>query len=249
MDVMDLAAPLTEKLLAERLAAVRDRMAEAARKSGRAPEAVRLVAVSKFHPAEAVRLAAACGQRAFGENYVQEALAKQDELIALTEELGLEWHEIGHVQTNKAKDVAGRFSLIHGVDSARLARAIAVRLPDPLAEESISQAVLLQVNIGDEAQKSGVDAADLPALAEAVLNEPRLRLRGLMGMPPFFGQPEAARPFFIRLRELRDSLQTRLGVPLPELSMGMSGDFEAAIEEGATIVRVGTTIFGSRPAK
>lgn len=226
-------------VMRENFADVHGRMAEAAKRSGRSPDAVRLVAVSKFHPAEAVRMAAACGQRAFGENYVQEALAKQSALA----DLELEWHSIGHVQTNKAKDVAGRFSLIHGVDNARLAAGLAARLPEGIAVQTI----LLQVNIGDEPQKSGVDRNDLPTLAEAVLAEPRLNLRGLMGMPPFFDEPEAARPYFARLRELRDSLQTRLGVALPELSMGMSGDFEAAIEEGATIIRVGTTLFGPRP--
>lgn len=234
-------SPMTQTVMAERLAEVRARMAEAARRSGRSPEAVRLVAVSKFHPAEAVRLAALCGQVAFGENYVQEALAKQDELAALN----LEWHAIGHLQTNKARDVAGRFSLIHGVDSERLARAIAARVPAAAAP----QAVLVQINIGDEPQKAGVAEADAPAVLEAVLSEPALALKGLMGMPPFFDQPEAARPFFVRLRKLRDTLEVRFGVPLPELSMGMSGDFEAAIEEGATIVRVGTTIFGARPTK
>lgn len=223
----------------EKFAEVRERMAQAAQRSGRAPSAVRLVAVSKFHPAEAVRMAAACGQRAFGENYVQEALAKQAALA----DLGLEWHSIGHVQTNKAKDVAGRFEIIHGVDNLKFAKALTARLP----ESCSSQAILLQVNIGDEVQKSGIDTADLPALAEAVLAEPRLRLMGLMAMPPFFDQPEAARPYFVRLRELQTSLQIRLGVALPELSMGMSGDYEAAIEEGATIVRVGTTLFGPRP--
>lgn len=223
----------------QRLDSVHAHMAEAAHKSGRTLESVRLVAVSKFHPAASVRLAALCGQTCFGENYVQEALTKQADLA----DLNLDWHCIGHVQTNKAKDVAGRFGLVHGVDNSRLANALAARLPAHLPPQD----VLIQVNIGDEPQKSGVEAKQLPELADAVCNEPRLRLLGLMGMPPVFDNPEAARPMFARLRELRDQLETRLKMPLPELSMGMSGDFEAAIEEGATLIRVGTTIFGPRP--
>lgn len=229
------------RAMRERLAGVHERMAEAVRKSGRASESVRLIAVSKFHPASDVRLAALCGQKSFGENYVQEALAKQADLT----DLQLDWHCIGHVQTNKAKDVTGRFALVHGVDNTRLASSLAARLP----ENYPPQAVLIQVNIGDEPQKSGIEAGNLHELAEAILKQPRLRLLGLMGMPPIFDNPEAVRPMFARLRELRDALETRLGLPLPELSMGMSGDFEAAIEEGATLIRVGTTIFGPRPVK
>lgn len=229
------------RAMQERLHGVRTRMADATRRSGRALESVRLIAVSKFHPASSVRLAALCGQKSFGENYVQEALAKQADLA----DLELDWHCIGHVQTNKAKDVTGRFGLVHGVDNSRLASALAARLPENLPP----QAVLIQVNIGDEPQKSGVEAASLYELVESVLGEPRLCLLGLMGMPPIFDNPEAARPMFARLRELRDQLETRLGIALPELSMGMSGDFEAAIEEGATLIRVGTTIFGPRPLK
>ena len=227
--------------LGERLEAVRSRLAGAARVSGRDLQDVRLIAVSKLHPAAAVAAAHSFGQCVFGENYVQEALAKQQALAALP----LEWHFIGHLQVNKAKDVSGRFALIHTVDSQKLAETLSRRLPEGVA----AQDILLQVNIGDEAQKSGVDAADLPALAEAVVGIPGLRLRGLMCLPPFFDDGEAARPFFARLRELRDDLQVRLGMQLPELSMGMSGDCEQAVEEGATLVRVGTDIFGPRPPK
>ncbi len=226
---------------AARLADVRQRVATAALRSGREASCVKLIAVSKFHPAGAVRDAISCGQTVFGENYVQEAVGKQAELA----DLQAEWHFIGHVQTNKAKDVAGRFALIHTVDDVRLAEALNRRLPQDVE----SQSVLIQVNIGHENQKSGVSEDELPRLAEAVLALPRLRLLGLMGMPPFFDDGEAARPYFARLRALRDALETRLGRSFPELSMGMSGDFEQAIEEGATLVRIGTTLFGSRPAK
>lgn len=234
--------------LAARLTAIRDRIAEAAKRSGRPLDAIRLVAVSKYQPVEAVRAALAAGQDVFGENYVQEALAKQAALADTT----ARWHCIGHVQTNKAKDVAGRFCLIHTVDSLAFARALDRRMPETtVPEEGVPpscQGVLIQVNIGSESQKFGVAPDDLPLLAEEVAALPRLHLRGLMCLPPFFDDPEAARPFFARLRELRDALQIRLGLPLPELSMGMSGDFEAAVEEGATVVRVGTSLFGPRHA-
>ena len=227
---------------AERLASVRERMGKAAARAGRDEAAVRLVAVSKFHPAQSVEEAVSCGQLAFGENYVQEALAKQK---ALGGQPGLEWHFIGHLQLNKAKDVCGRFALIHTVDDIRLAEAFNRRLPEGYA----AQDVLIQVNIGHEAQKSGVSEDALLPLAEGILALPRVRLLGLMGMPPFFDDGEAARPYFARLRELRDGLEKKLGVALPELSMGMSGDFEQAIEEGATLIRVGTTLFGPRPVQ
>lgn len=235
MDVSDVIA------LGERLHEVRERLIRAAHAAGRTPESVRLLAVSKLHPVEAIVAAMGFGQRAFGENYVQEALAKQDALP----DADIEWHCIGHVQTNKAKDVSGRFALIHTVDSLRFAETLARRLPLGVT----SQAILLQVNIGDEPQKAGVAAEDLPRLAEAVQAIPGLTIRGLMCLPPVFDAGEAARPFFARLRALRDALEPRLGIPLPELSMGMSGDFEQAVLEGATIVRIGTDIFGTRPAK
>ncbi|MEG2139421.1 MAG: YggS family pyridoxal phosphate-dependent enzyme [Bilophila sp.] len=227
--------------LGERLEAVRERLRSAAKTAGRAPEDIRLIAVSKLHPVAAIVAATTFGQRVFGENYVQEALAKQDALA----NTDIEWHFIGHVQTNKAKDVTGRFALIHTVDSQKFAETLARRLPDSVAH----QGVLLQVNIGDEPQKAGVDIADLPALAEAVLALPRLTVRGLMCLPPVFDAGEDARPYFARLRNLRDQLESRLGIVLPELSMGMSGDCSQAVEEGATLVRVGTDIFGPRSAR
>ena len=224
--------------LEERWRRVVDGVAEAARAAGRPADAVRLVAGSKFHPAGAVAELAGLGQRDFGENYVQEARAKQEALA----DLPLRWHAIGPVQTNKAKDVTGRFALIHTVDNLKFAETLARRLPEDIPV----QRVLLQVNIGNEPQKAGVDEHDLPALAEAVLALPRLEVRGLMCLPPFFDDGEAARPYFARLRELRDDLEARLGIKLPELSMGMSGDYNVAIEEGANMVRVGTAIFGHR---
>ena len=220
--------PSETAALGERLEAVRGRLAGAARIAGRKPEDVRLIAVSKLHPVEAILAAYGFGQRVFGENYVQEALAKQEALP----DLDVEWHCIGHVQTNKAKDVTGRFALIHTVDNLKFAETLARRLPEDIP-----------------VQKAGVDEHDLPALAEAVLALPRLEVRGLMCLPPFFDDGEAARPYFARLRELRDDLEARLGIKLPELSMGMSGDCVQAVEEGATLVRVGTDIFGPRPVK
>ncbi|GAB6126623.1 YggS family pyridoxal phosphate-dependent enzyme [Humidesulfovibrio idahonensis] len=229
--------------LSKRLADVKRRMAAACVRSGRAPESVRLVAVSKFHPASDVAALAAAGQRDFGESYAQEALAKQDALV----DQDILWHFIGGLQTKKARQVVGRFALIHSLDSEKLARELAKRA----REERILQPVLIEVNMGEE-QKAGVEESDLISLAELAVSLKvqgcGLDLRGLMCLPPVFDDPEEARPAFAYLRELRDDLAGRLGVSLPELSMGMTGDFEAAIEEGATIVRVGTSIFGPRPA-
>jgi len=230
--------------LSKRLADVKRRMAAACVRAGRAPESVRLVAVSKFHPASDVAALAAAGQRDFGESYAQEALAKQDALV----DQDILWHFIGGLQTKKARQVVGRFALIHSLDSEKLARELAKRA----REERILQPVLIEVNMGEE-QKAGVEESDLISLAELAVSLKvqgcGLDLRGLMCLPPVFDDPEEARPAFAYLRELRDDLAGRLGVPLPELSMGMTGDFEAAIEEGATIVRVGTSIFGPRPAR
>jgi pyridoxal phosphate enzyme (YggS family) len=213
------------------------RMDEVARAAGREPGDVRLVAVSKLHPAGDVLRLFQAGQRIFGENYVQEAQAKME---ALPPEIS--WHFIGHLQTNKVKAVVGRFDLVHGVDSLKLARSLHER-----AEAlGLVQDVLVQVNLAAEKQKSGILEAELPPLAEYLAAGRNLRWQGLMLMPPFFDDPEGARPFFARLRELAASLRSRYGLALPELSMGMTGDFEAAIQEGATLVRIGTRIFGER---
>jgi pyridoxal phosphate enzyme (YggS family) len=229
-----------EKALVERLHAVRDRIACAARSAGRTPQDVSLVAVSKLHPARAVATLAAAGQLDFGESYVQEASAKQAELA----HLALRWHCIGHVQTNKAKNAAGHFFCIHSMDSLKLARSLRRHIP-----ASQRQRVLVQVNVGREEQKSGIRPEELPGLAEQVAQMPELEPAGLMCLPPFFDNGALSRPYFALLRELCEDLRTRLGLALPELSMGMSGDFVEAIAEGATLVRIGTDLFGPRPMR
>ena len=233
--------------LEERWRRVMDGKAEAEKGAGREVGSVRLLAVSKFHPASDIAELFHLGQLDFGENYMQEARAKQAELA----DLAIRWHAIGPVQTNKAKEVAGHFSLLHTLGSEALARAVLRRLPEGAVQDA-----LIQVNIGEEPQKSGVAPADLFSFVETLLEGgltsetgAQLRLRGLMCLPPNCGEGELARPYFIRLRELRDGLESRFGLELPELSMGMSGDYRQAIEEGATIIRVGTDIFGARPKK
>jgi pyridoxal phosphate enzyme (YggS family) len=220
-----------------RLTGVLERIRAACRACGRDPREVTLVAVSKFHDASAVAAFAACGQTIFGESYIQEALPKIEAAPA-----GLSWHFIGHLQRNKAKLAVGRFELIHTVDNVELAHILQKRA----AARNLTQAVCLQVNVAGEGQKSGVAPDGLDALAEAAAACPNLDLAGLMVIPPVFDDPEGARPAFARLRQLRDALAARLGRPLPVLSMGMSGDLEAAIAEGATHVRVGSDLFGPR---
>ncbi|MBU0485602.1 MAG: YggS family pyridoxal phosphate-dependent enzyme [Proteobacteria bacterium] len=225
----------------ENLEKIRDRISTAARRAGRSADSVRLVAVSKKMPFEKVQEAMACGQMLFGESYLQEARQKIASIGA-----GPTWHFIGHVQSNKAKGAAELFDTIETVDRLKLAR----ELDRNLAEAGRQMSILIQINIGREAQKSGV----LPEGAEALLakiNElPNLQIKGLMTMPPFLPDPEAVRPYFRQLRLLAEKLEKSglLGLHgKVELSMGMSGDFEVAIEEGATLVRVGTAIFGDRP--
>jgi len=229
-----------EKALVERLHAVRDRIARAARSAGRDPREARLVAVSKLHPARAIATLAAAGQLDFGESYVQEACAKQAELS----HCALHWHCIGHVQTNKAKNAAGCFQYMHSLDSLKLAQALRRHIP-----ASRRMRVLIQVNVGNEEQKSGVRTEELPVLAEHIAQMPEFELAGLMCLPPFFDNGVLARPYFALLRELCERLRVRLGLALPELSMGMSGDFAEAVAEGATLVRIGTDIFGVRPLR
>jgi pyridoxal phosphate enzyme (YggS family) len=229
--------------LRARAAEVSARIERAARRVGRDPAEVRLVAVSKTHPAALVREAAAvAGLKEFGENRVQEAEAKIGELKDLP---GLRWHLIGHLQPNKARRAVKLFDLIHTVDGA----ALAERLERICAEEGRERLeVLAQVDLAGEASKSGATAEELPALFEVFGRSARVRCRGLMTLPPFFEDVERVRPFFRRLRELRDEWGARgaFGTEPGELSMGMSHDYEAAIEEGATLVRVGTALFGER---
>jgi pyridoxal phosphate enzyme (YggS family) len=213
------------------------RIAAACARSGRDPSSVRLVAVSKAFPAERVREALACGQTLFGENRVQEALAKIPEVGE-----GAVWHLIGHLQRNKARHAVGAFELIHGVDSAGLARELDRRA----AAAGLRQAILLQLNLSAELTKAGAPEDDLDSLLDTVDGLAHLELRGLMTIPPPVEKPEASRRWFARLREMGERAAQRLGRPLPELSMGMSGDFEVAIEEGATLVRVGRAVFGER---
>jgi len=226
--------------VAENVERVRERIRRACDRSGRAADDVRLIAVSKTMPAEAVRQAYAAGLREFGENRVQEAAAKRKEL----EDLDATWHLIGHLQSNKARQACQLFSWIQSVDSLpiaqridRFATGLGHRLP-----------VLIEVHLGDEASKFGVEEAELVRLVEQVGALESLELRGLMVLPPFFDDPQDVRPYFRLLRELAARIEARNlpGAQMRELSMGMSHDFEIAIEEGATIVRVGTALFGAR---
>jgi pyridoxal phosphate enzyme (YggS family) len=225
--------------IAARLAEVRARIAAAAGRSGRGPETITLVAVTKTFGPDEVREAIAAGQRDFGENYVQEAGGK----IEAVGKGDARWHFIGHLQTNKAKTAARLFDVIETVDSLDLARELDKRA----AAEGRTLDALVQVNVAGEEQKAGIAPDRVETLLRAIGGLSALRVRGLMTMPPFL-PPEEVRPYFRALRDLRDRLVARAipGISLDALSMGMSGDFEAAIEEGATIVRVGTAIFGSR---
>ncbi len=220
-----------------RLDEVRGRLADALRRAGRPADACRLVLASKTPPAAAVAAAYRAGAREFGENYVQEAIAKRAELTALGD---ITWHLIGHLQGNKARVAVATFDLIQTLDSARLAAALARQSPTRPVR------VLLEVNLGGEASKSGVAPDETEALLTAVREQ--VEVIGLMTIPPPTPEPAAARPYFARLRALRDQLAAATGVKLSELSMGMTDDYEIAIEEGATIVRVGRAVFGERNA-
>lgn len=226
--------------IADRLTEIRGRIASAARSAGRAPSSVRLIAVSKTFPIEAVREAYAAGQRDFGENRVQEALQK----IEASADIPIRWHLLGHLQTNKARKAAQSCAVIQSVDSVDLLQ----KLDRAAVESGQAPELLIQVDLAGEATKFGVPPGDVPRLFEAAAAARAARVTGLMTLPPVPDTPEDARPWFRRLRDLRDEWLAA-GVPAPmlqELSMGMSGDFEVAIEEGATMVRVGTAIFGSR---
>jgi len=234
--------------LAARLAALRARIAAAAGRAGRDPAGVRVIGASKRQPAARVAAAVRAGLRDLGENYVQEAAAK---ISAVREILGeesagaLRWHGIGHLQRNKAREAVAVFSCIHSLDSTRLA----AELERQAAAAGRELPVLVQVNVSREPQKGGVAEPELPALLAALAGHPHLRAIGLMTMPAPADDPEASRPAFARLRALRDELRDAPGgAHLTELSMGMSHDFEVAVEEGATWVRIGTDLFGPRPS-
>jgi len=228
--------PLDCAEIARRLDAVRDRIAAAQRRAGRAPESVRLVLASKTQPPQAVRAAYEAGARDFGENYVQEALDKK---AALSDLKDIRWHLIGHLQTNKARVAAAAFDTIESLDSVRLGEALARARPQRLIP------VLVEINLGGEASKTGVAPEGAEALIQAVRG--KVEVLGLMAIPPPGPGAEHSRPYFARLRDLRDRLAAATGLALSELSMGMTDDFEVAIEQGATIVRVGRAIFGERP--
>jgi pyridoxal phosphate enzyme (YggS family) len=223
--------------LADNLEIVQQRIKAACERAGRKPDSVLLLAVSKTHPPETIRAAADCGQVFFGENKVQEARAK----IPLCPGK-LRWHFIGHLQSNKCRDAVELFEMIQSVDSLPLAREINKR-----AEQAAKRMpVLLEVNVAGEASKFGYAPEKLLAELKELNALPRLELHGLMTVPPWMSEPERGRPHFRRLRELKAEGEQILGAPLPHLSMGMSDDFEIAIEEGATIVRIGTALFGPR---
>jgi len=228
-----------ENEIANRLPAVRERIDAAARRSHRDPSSVRLVLASKTQSAAAVRAAYEAGARDFGENYVQEAISKRAELTDLND---IRWHLIGHLQTNKAKVAAPAFALIHSIDSMRLLDALARAQSSDVSCPRIRG--LIEVNLGAEASKTGVAPDAIASLLES--SRDKVEIVGLMTIPPPTSTPDLARPYFARLREMRDRFAIQTGFALSELSMGMTDDFEIAIEEGATIVRVGRAVFGER---
>jgi pyridoxal phosphate enzyme (YggS family) len=217
------------------LQTVRQTIARSAERAGRDPHEVALVAVTKTFPVERIREALAVGLRILGENRVQEALPKIDEIGPAN----VDWHLIGHLQTNKVKFIEGRFRMVQSLDGVGLAEALDRRLRSPLD-------VLVEVNVAEEPQKTGVLPADLAAVAAAVNGAQHLRLRGLMTVAPMVPDPGAVRPVFRQLRLLRDETSQQLGVALPILSMGMTDDYAIAIEEGATMLRLGRALFGPR---
>ena len=225
--------------LKQRLENVKDQIRKAAIKCGRNPESIHLVAVSKTIPATRVNEAIEAGVTTLGENYVQEARKKFNVLGVYP----VSWHFVGHLQSNKAKYAVRLFDLIHSVDTLKLAR----ELNKQANKVNKIQDILVQINIGKEPSKSGSDIENAANLIRDIVLLENLSVKGLMAMPPFFNNPEKSRPYFIALRNLRDQIQKALpGVVLGELSMGMTGDFQVAVEEGATLVRIGTAIFGER---
>lgn len=225
--------------IAENLKMIRSRIDQACGQAGRDPVSVKLVAVSKTCPAQDIREAFYAGQLVFGENYVQELTAKSQEITE-----PIQWHFIGHLQSNKVRQIAATVSMIHSVDRFSLAQEISRQWGR--LDQTCN--ILVQVNVSGEATKSGTTADEALELVRNIADLPNLKIQGLMTMPPFFDDPEAARPFFRELRNLADRIAEEQipGVSMEHLSMGMSHDFEVAIEEGATLVRVGTAIFGER---
>jgi pyridoxal phosphate enzyme (YggS family) len=223
--------------LPERIDALRARIAAAAASAGRNVDSVTLLGVSKGQPADLIRAAAAAGVTDIGESYVTEALAKMETLA----DLPLTWHFIGRLQANKTRPVAERFAWVHGIDRLKIAERLSAQRP----HHAPALNVCIQVSLGGEATKGGIPSAQVPALAAAVAALPRLALRGLMCIPPVETDPARQRGAFAQLRALRDALNAA-GLRLDVLSMGMSGDFEAAIQEGATLIRIGTALFGPR---
>lgn len=226
--------------IAENLERVSEQITRAAAKAGRSAEDVELVAITKTHPAESVREAVDAGHTLFGESRVQEARAKIPELPS-----NLRWHFVGHLQKNKIRHALPLFELFHGVDSLALAQ----EMNRIAAEEGGNPCVLLEVNVAGEGSKFGFTDETLRAEMESLLALPRLSIEGLMCIPPLADEAEASREFFVQLRDLRDSLEKEFDLRLPHLSMGMTQDFWIAVEEGATLVRVGTAIFGERPRR
>ena len=226
--------------IGDRLIEIRLRLDQAALHCGRRPDSIRLVAVTKTHPAELIHLAVAAGITIVGESYIQEAQSKFDALI----DQPLQWHFIGHLQSNKAKYAVRMFDLIHTVDSIKLAAGI-----DRQAQKAGKvQNVLVQVNISGESTKAGASERAVTDLLGSISEMQHIKVHGLMTIPPFFDQPEKARPYFSALRQLSDRIRS-LKIPhieMTELSMGMTGDFETAVEEGSTLVRIGTALFGER---
>lgn len=229
--------------LLERIRDTRARIAAAAAEAQRSVDSITLLAVSKGQSPETLRAAAAAGLRDFGESYLQEALDKQDALSAVSAGAPLRWHFIGRLQANKTRPVAERFAWVHAVDRLKIAQRLSAQRPFHAAPLN----VCLQVNIGAEPGKGGIAAEELPSLARAVADLPRLKLRGLMCIPPAETDPQRQRRWFAMLRRLQEALNAQ-GAGLDTLSMGMSADLEAAVLEGATCVRVGSALFGPRPA-
>ena len=224
----------------ENFLSIQRRIKECAFKCGRPPESIQLVAVGKTQSADRIRKAYDAGATIIGENYIQEARQKFEQLC----DLDVQWHFIGHLQSNKAKYAVRMFDLIHSVDSLKLAH----ELDKQAGKVGKFQKILIQVNIGSSPNKSGLTEDEVPTLILRIAKLENLRIQGLMTMPPFFDDPEKARPYFAALKHMRDSLKEHgaLSPEFNELSMGMTGDFEAAISEGATLVRIGTALFGAR---